>query len=186
MFGNLWLPHCLFEPWRSLSRLVSKHVSYVVGSLLFSSDHCQQFVTSLCTLAEMLFLPALLPPSHLRRPYVLPNLHSPGPTSAWGDPHLLLRFLLPPPERDFQRCLTRLCGLKTFYFRSILSSEKKNTTCQPGRRQTGLKVLMERKFSMTEVCSWPKERKKAIMVRVNEITAGRSIKQRRRSEEVGA
>lgn len=33
---------------------------------------------------------------------------------------------------------------------------------------------------MTEVCSWPEGREKAVMVGVNEITAGRSIKQRRK------
>lgn len=33
---------------------------------------------------------------------------------------------------------------------------------------------------MTEVCSWPKGREKAIMVGVNEINAGRSIKQRKK------
>lgn len=33
---------------------------------------------------------------------------------------------------------------------------------------------------MTEVSSWPKGREKAIMVGVNEITAGRSIKQRKK------
>lgn len=31
---------------------------------------------------------------------------------------------------------------------------------------------------MTEVCSWPEGREEAIVVGVNEITAGRSIKQR--------
>lgn len=33
---------------------------------------------------------------------------------------------------------------------------------------------------MPEVCSWPEGREKAVMVGVNEITAGRSIKQRRK------
>jgi len=33
---------------------------------------------------------------------------------------------------------------------------------------------------MTEVCSWPKGREKAIMFGVNEITPGRSVKQRKK------
>lgn len=33
---------------------------------------------------------------------------------------------------------------------------------------------------MTEVCSWPEGREEAIVVGVNEITAGRSIKQRQK------
>lgn len=34
---------------------------------------------------------------------------------------------------------------------------------------------------MMEVCPWPEGREEAIMVGVNEITAGRSIKQREKS-----
>lgn len=34
---------------------------------------------------------------------------------------------------------------------------------------------------MTEVCSWPKGREKAVTVGANEITTGRNIKQRKKS-----
>lgn len=39
---------------------------------------------------------------------------------------------------------------------------------------------------MTEVCSWPEGREEAIMVGVNEITAGRSIKQRKKRADIEA
>lgn len=53
---------------------------------------------------------------------------------------------------------------------------RKKQPASPGCRQIGLKVQDGGKFSMTEVCSWPKGRGEAIMVGVDEITAGRSIK----------
>lgn len=67
----------------------------------------------------------------------------------------------------------RLGGLKSLCFKSILSYEKK-TTCQPVCRQTGLKVQDRGKFSMTEVCPWPKGGKRLLWLeRVKLLLAGK-------------
>lgn len=174
-------PHRRRGPWRPLSRLGSERVGWVGESLLFipPTSPSRGFISAPCLGCFPCSQPCSIPPF---QETLCPTL----PPSTWS--HQFMGCPVPPaevcalpalPGGDCQRCLARLGGLKSLCFKSILSGEKK-TTCQSGCRQIGLKVQDRGKFSMTEVCSWPKGREEAIMVGVDEITAGRSIKQRKK------